>query len=101
LNDKWHNIIAWAELNWTSKTLEADYCRLGLSVAVYHIWAQRNAILHHGYVKTVEQIVNIIRKQVKMKIESVNSYPSHSINTGLCARWVSLFFSNVVLLLSW
>jgi hypothetical protein len=61
LNDKWHNIIAWAELNWTSKTLEADYCRLGLSVAVYHIWAQRNAILHHGYVKTVEQIVNIIR----------------------------------------
>ena len=54
LDDEWHNIITWAELNWKSKTLKVDCCRLGLSAAVY----QRNAILHQGYVKTEEQIVN-------------------------------------------
>ena len=91
LDDDWHKIISWAELNWKSKTLKADCCRLGLSVVVYHIWAQRNAILHQGYIKTEEQIVNIIRKQVKMKIDNGNSYPSHSINTDLCARWGFLF----------
>ncbi len=54
-------------------SLKADYCRLGFSATIYHIWAQRNALLHQGYVKTEEQLVGLIRKQVKMRIGSLSS----------------------------
>ena len=60
---------------------------MGFSATIYHIWAQRNAILHQGYVKTEEQLVGLIRKQVKMRIGSLSSYPSTIENAELSSRW--------------
>jgi hypothetical protein len=61
LDDEWENLISLGEKHWKGKNLSADCCRLGFSVVIYHIWAQRNAILQQGTARTEEQIVGIIK----------------------------------------
>jgi hypothetical protein len=54
---------------------------------VYHIWVQRNAIVHLGQVKTEEQIIKSIRKDVKARIENKNSNCNSILNRVLCCNW--------------
>jgi hypothetical protein len=43
-------------------------CKLCLGAAVYHLWQQRNALLHGKTPRTEEQIVSRIRWEVKARI---------------------------------
>jgi hypothetical protein len=57
------------------KTLKAKFsvtlCKIAWWATLYHIWLQRNARLHDGEVKTEEQIIKVIRKDVKARMEAV------------------------------
>ena len=39
LDDEWQNIISCTKIDWKVKNLRVDYCRLGFSIGLYHIWA--------------------------------------------------------------
>ena len=80
IGDGWANIVDWAEKNWRVKSMKAVCSKLGFSAAIYHIWGHRNAIIFQGLVRTEDQIVNFIRKQVKFQIHGGNLYASSSIN---------------------
>ena len=54
---------------------------------IHHIWLQRNAIIHGGHVKTEEQIIKLIRKDVKARSENVFSYCDSILNRVLCCNW--------------
>lgn len=60
---------------------------MGFSACIYHIWAQRNAIKHLGAVETEDQIAGLIRKQMKVRIETKGPYPRSGINTKICISW--------------
>ena len=44
----WDEIMAWGERHAKSKSLRFNVFRLALWFAVYHIWQQRNGVLHQG-----------------------------------------------------
>lgn len=69
IGDDWDDIVAWAENQWKGKSLKSVCSKLGLSVAVYHIWSHRNAIIFQGLIKTEDQIVGLIKKQFKNRVE--------------------------------
>lgn len=68
------SIITWAVKHWKVKSLSTHSCRLGSSASVNHIWYHKNATLLLGTISIKEQIVGIIRKQVKYLIEKANSF---------------------------
>ena len=41
---KWNDIVAWGE----GKSLRAVICKLAIWVIVYHVWRQKNAIVHQN-----------------------------------------------------
>ena len=55
----WEDLIEWVSSNLKGKGMRSNICRLGLWATVYHIWLQRNAIIHRGHIKTEEQIIKL------------------------------------------
>jgi hypothetical protein len=53
---------------------------------VYHLWLQRNSRIHGGVIKTEEQIVRDIQKDVKARLDSVIVKTS-VLNRTLCNNW--------------
>ena len=80
IGDDWDDIVEWAENQWKGKSLKSVCSKLGLSVAVYHIWSHRNAIIFQGLIKTEDQIVGLIKKQFKNRVEWGSMFPSTDIN---------------------
>ena len=50
---------------------------------LYHLWRQRNAILHSGNVYTEEQLISIIKKDVKGRIEIINHCCAFAVKISL------------------
>jgi hypothetical protein len=67
--------------------MRSTLSKIALWAVAYHIWLQRNAIVHLGQVKTEEQIIKSIRKDVKARIENKNSYCNSILNCVLCCNW--------------
>jgi hypothetical protein len=40
-------------------------CKLAWWAAVYHLWQQRNAVIHSGKIRTEEQIIKDVKRDVK------------------------------------
>ena len=59
-------------------------CKLAWRAAVYHIWQQRNAIIHSRQIRTEEQIVKDVRKDVKCRLESFSKAHDSVLNRILC-----------------
>ena len=53
---------------------------------MYHLWQQRNARLHAGEMKSEENIIKAIRRDVKAKMEPVKS-PASILHQTLCNNW--------------
>ena len=83
----WEDLIEWSSSNLKGKGMRSNICRLGLWAAVYHIWLQHNAIIHGGHIKTEEQIIKLIRKDVKARSENMLSYCDSILNRVLCCNW--------------
>jgi hypothetical protein len=47
----WEDILAFGLRNWRSKRFTASLCKLSWSVAVYHLWRLRNAIINMAIIK--------------------------------------------------
>ena len=54
---------------WKGKSLLAMSSRLGLSAVIFHVYRKRNAILLGNKVSSEEQLVAVIRKNVKVRIQ--------------------------------
>jgi hypothetical protein len=63
--DDWHSILRYGILNLKGKSFRASICK----VAVYHVWIQRNNRNFDEEIKTKEQIVKAIRRDVKARME--------------------------------
>ena len=45
-------------------------CRIALQSAVYHIWQQRNAVIHQRRISFEEGIERMIRWEVKSRVKT-------------------------------
>ena len=64
-------------------------CRIALQSAVYHIWQQRNAVIHQGKISSEEGIERMIRCEVNSRVKTSRSYCNSifMLNRTVCCIW--------------
>jgi hypothetical protein len=65
----------------------ASICQVAWCAIVYHIWIQRNNRIHAGEVKTEEQIVKAIKRDVKARMEASHISNSTILHKTICYNW--------------
>ncbi|XP_022019023.1 uncharacterized protein LOC110919054 [Helianthus annuus] len=70
VNDSWSSIMAWIELNASSKTLEHIVCKLVVAASTYFIWQERNNQLFSNIHRKEEMVAQIILDMVRLRIMS-------------------------------
>ncbi len=65
----------------------ASICQVAWCAIVYHIWIQRNNRIHAGEVKTEEQIVKAIKREVKARMEASHISNSTILHKTICYNW--------------
>lgn len=66
----WQILIDWSVNQLKGRSLKVTICKLAWWATVYHLWQQRNAIIHSKNVRNEEHIIKDIKKDVKGRIES-------------------------------
>jgi hypothetical protein len=82
----WNLLIDWGILHLIGKSFQASLCKVAWWATVYHLRLQRNSRIHGGVIKTEEQIVRDIQKDVKARLDSVIVKTS-ILNRTLCNNW--------------
>jgi hypothetical protein len=84
----WDEIVVWSVVGLKGNNMVSYVRKLCLGAAVYHLWLQRNAILHGKTPRTKEQIISRIRWEVRARVMA--KFPVRMVH----CRWsASLVFS--------
>ena len=76
----WEHLVEWGTMHLKGEGLRANLCKLAWWAIVYYLWFQRNALLHAGQVKTEDQILNLIKKDVKTRLSSKVCFEDSILN---------------------
>jgi len=79
--------VEWSSAALKGKSLWTILCRLCFGVAVYHIWKQRNDLIHGNVPRTEEQLVAHIRWEAKTKIMASCRILDLASNHSLIQEW--------------
>jgi hypothetical protein len=83
----WEHLVEWGSMHLKRKGLRANLCKLAWWATVYYLWSQKNALLHAGQVKTEDQILNLIKKDVKTRLSSKVCFEDSILKRALCCNW--------------
>lgn len=79
--------MEWGIKNWRWKSLSAVISRLTRGSTIYHLWLQRNRIIHGGQVKTEEGFVQIIILKAKVCVITRLSFKNSFLDRVLFCAW--------------
>ena len=68
------------------KGLRVIACKLAWWATVYHIWLQRNAIVHEERVWTEEKLKRSIIKDVKFRLGLKTKFKKSVLNATICCN---------------
>lgn len=68
MNIPWSEIVDYATANWTTKSLVHVVNKIVLGSLVYFIWQERNLRLFQHKHRTTNQMVKLIKEEVRLKI---------------------------------
>jgi hypothetical protein len=80
-------VVTWSIFNLKGKELKASLGKLCLRTCVYHLWQQKNALMHNNNPKTEEAIVKQIKWEVRTRILGKGSFKSLEKHLMLVIRW--------------
>ena len=83
----WEHLVEWGTMHLKGEGLRANLCKLAWWAIVYYLWFQRNVLLHAGQVKTEEQILNLIKEDVKTWLNSKVCFEDSILNRAFCCNW--------------
>ena len=84
--DNWNLLVEWGLKNLRGRSFRVVFCKVAWWVIVYQIWIQGNSRTHKGKVKSEEQIIKAIRRDVKAKMDSVKA-PTSILDSTLFNNW--------------
>jgi hypothetical protein len=68
LSYEWDEVAIWSITTMKGSTLGSSVRKLCFGAAVYHLWLQRNALIHGKTPRTEEQIISRIRWEVRSRV---------------------------------
>lgn len=84
---EWDEVTVWCSSDLKGKNLHSTLCKLSLGAIVYHLWRQRNNLLHGNIPKTEESIVAQIKWEVRSKIVATGAVKRSPLNCKLVQNW--------------
>jgi len=79
----WDDVISWFKEEMRGKSLKSCLCKLCLGATVYHLWKQRNNLLHGNIPLSEEAIVAQIRWKVQARLMAKGSMKYAESNLDL------------------
>ena len=64
-NTSWQELVDWSVVHLQRKGLRATLSKIAWWAAIYHLWSQRNAILHVKRLYSEDQHIRIIKTDVQ------------------------------------
>jgi hypothetical protein len=64
----WDLLLLWCNNHLKGRSLFAIVCKLCLGASVYHLWRQRNALLHGNLLHTEESLVLQVNRDVRSRL---------------------------------
>uniref|UniRef100_A0A2N9EPM6 Uncharacterized protein n=1 Tax=Fagus sylvatica TaxID=28930 RepID=A0A2N9EPM6_FAGSY len=81
------DLLEWGVVHLKGTEMRAIVCKVAWWATVYSLWSQRNAIIHAGQIKSEDQLLNIIKRDVKNRLHSKNGFRDTILNRILCCNW--------------
>jgi len=82
----WDLVVVWSVAKLKGKSLKVCLAKLCLAACIYHLWRQRNALLHGNSPRTEEAIVGQIRWEVRSRILARNTVEIEVKDSSLIYR---------------
>ncbi len=70
----WEDLLEWGVVHLKRKEMRATMCKVAWWAIVYSLWSQRNVVIHAGKIKSEDQPLNIIKRDVKNQLHSKNCF---------------------------
>ena len=83
----WEDLIAWGVRELKGNELRVIACKLSWWATVYHIWLQRNAIVHEERIWTEEQLKRSIIKDFKARLGFKTKFKKSVLNATIYCNW--------------
>jgi len=83
----WNDVEIWGPKVFRGKSLQSCLGRLCFSAVVYHLWQQRNALLHSNNPRMEEAILAQVRWEVRMRIMAKGHFKRLNKQKVLVAKW--------------
>ena len=81
------DLIDWGARELKGKGLRVIACKLAWWATVYHIWLQRNAIVHEERIWTEEQLKRSIIMDVNARLRFKTKLKKSVLNSTICYNW--------------
>jgi hypothetical protein len=69
------------------KSLKTRLCKLSLGAVVYHIWIQRNNLIHGNVVCSEEGRIARIKWEIRSRLMGKGQYRRSMVNIRLLQNW--------------
>jgi len=83
----WEDIEVWCLKVMQGKSLKASLGRLCLGATVYHLWKQRNDLLHNNTPRTEEAILTRVRWEARARIVAKGHFKHLGNSMNLVSKW--------------
>jgi hypothetical protein len=89
--------VNWGAAHLKGRGLRTLLCKLAWWTTIYHLWNQRTTVIHAGKIYIEDQLVGIIKKEIKRRIESKKCKCGSLLNRTHCSKWEINFDLIIVL----
>jgi len=83
----WDEVKDWGPKTLRGKSLKNCLGRLCFAAVVYHLWKQRNALLHGNNPRSEEDILAQIRWEVRARIMAQKHFQNSDLQMALVGKW--------------
>jgi hypothetical protein len=101
----WDDLLDRGISSLKGSSLRATVCKMAWWSSAYHIWLQRNVIIHNSIVWTEEKIMKSIQKGIKARLCFRRKFHRSALNSSMCCNWgidpsmVVLFYRSALFVL--
>ena len=83
----WNPFIQWISTNWAGNSFPMRVRKLGLSMAIYCIWEERNRRFHTGSCASVNSIIAHVLDTIRGRLNTYTQIQDNSENWSIQQRW--------------
>ncbi|KAE8682595.1 hypothetical protein F3Y22_tig00111238pilonHSYRG00266 [Hibiscus syriacus] len=83
----WDDTLVWAASNLKGKSLLVCILKLAWTSLLYFVWEERNLIHFRGCFRAIDEVFEVIKRTVSVKLHDCSVNKADRVNSQLCLDW--------------